>query len=315
MMEYRMGRRLLYLIISVLTISAALLCPQNIMTVLGAEVPERAEAPEQAGAPAPEQRLFDDAGLMTAEERAGLEQLIGQCRQKTGMDAAVATAYNDGRRSAREYADDFYDQRGLGTGKKASGVLFLIYMDQPGSYGGESYISTAGNMIRILTDQRIEQIQDHVADDLRGRDYAGAAGRFLDDIEYYVDKGIQSGQYNYDTETGEISRYRTVRWYEAALALMISAGAAGSVCMGIKQRYTMEETEREKTNSLLAYRADAKFSFGDATDRLVNQFVTSIPIPRPPRSGPSGGMGGGGARSSTHSSGGGRSHGGGGRRF
>lgn len=135
-------------------------------------------------------RLFDEAGLMTSEEAGTLEELIARCRKKTGMDAAVVTAYNDGSRTAREYADDFYDQNGLGTGRKASGVLFLIYMDRPGSYGGESYVSTTGNMIRILTDQRIEQIQDDVAYSLKKHDYAGAAAEFLKDVEYYVDRGI-----------------------------------------------------------------------------------------------------------------------------
>lgn len=266
-----------------------------------------------------EQRFFDEGALMTPRESAYLEELIDHCREMTGMDVAVVTAYRDGQRGAREYADDFYDRRGMGTGKKASGVLFLIYMDRPGSYEGESYISTSGNMIRILTDERIQDILDHVAGNLRNRDYAGAAEVFLGDIESYVDQGIRSGQYNYDTETGEISIHRSIRWYEAAFAVIISMAAAGSVCMGVKRQYGMEQTGREKTNSLLAYRADAKFAFTDKGDRLVNQFVTSVPVPRASAGrlsgGPGTGSGTGSGRSSTHSFGGGRSHGGGGRRF
>ena len=132
------------------------------------------------------------------------------------------------------------------------------------------------------------------------------------DIEYYVDKGIQAGQYNYDTETGEISIYRSIRWYEAACAVIAPAMIAGSVCLGIKSRYSMKQSDRERANSLLAYRADAKYRFGDVNDILLNKFVTSAPIPR-------GGSGSGGSgssgRSSTHRSSSGRSHGGGGRRF
>jgi uncharacterized protein len=260
-------------------------------------------------------RLFDGAGLMTSEEAGALEERIAQCRKKTGMDVAVVTAYNDGSHTAREYADDFYDQNGLGTGRKASGVLFLIYMDSPGSYGGESYVSTTGNMIRILTDRRIEQIQDDVAYSLRNLDYAGAAAEFLKDVEYYVDRGIQRGQYNYDTETGEISIYRSIRWYEGMFALLVSAGVAGSVCLGVKRRYSMEQTERERANSLLAYRADTKFAFGDSGDNLIRKFITSVPIPRPTQNHSPGGSGQSSGRSSTHRSSSGRSHGGGGRRF
>ena len=130
-------------------------------------------------------RLFDEADLITSEEAGKLEELIARCRKKTGMDVAVVTAYNDGSHTAREYADDFYDQNGLGTGRKASGVLFLIYMDSPDSYGGESYVSTTGNRIRILCDQRIDEIQGDVSYALRSRDYAGSATELLKDVKYY----------------------------------------------------------------------------------------------------------------------------------
>ena len=113
--------------------------------------------------------------------------------KKTGMDVAVVTAYKTEAIRLVNTQMIFDDQNGLGTGRKASGVLFLIYMDSPGSYGGEGYVSTTGNMIRILTDQRIEQIQDDVAYSLKTRDYAGAAAEFLKDVEYYVDRGIQRG--------------------------------------------------------------------------------------------------------------------------
>ena len=39
-------------------------------------------------------------------------------------------------------------------------------MDGPGQPGGECYISTAGTMINMLTDERIESILDDVYGDL-----------------------------------------------------------------------------------------------------------------------------------------------------
>lgn len=261
-----------------------------------------------------EQRLFDEAGLLSEKEKENIEGSLDACRKKTGMDVVAVTAYNDGRRSAMEYADDYYDENGFGTGKDNSGVLVLLYMDAPGQRGGESYISTTGNMIRILTDRRIDKIQDDMSGYLGYTDYYGAIMAFADDIEYYVDKGIQAGQYNYDTETGQISVYKSIRWYEAAFAFIVSAAVAGSACLGVKSRYSMKQTDRERANSLLAYRADAKFQFGSTQDHLLNKFVTSVPIPR--TSSGSGGSGrGSSGRSSTHRSSSGRSHGGGGRRF
>ena len=114
-----------------------------------------------------------------------------------------------------------------------------------------------------------------------------------------MDRGIQRGQYNYDTETGEISIYRSIRWYEGMFALLVSAGVAGSVCLGVKRRYSMEQTERERANSLLAYRADTKFAFGDSGDNLIRKFITSVPIPRPTQNHSPGGSGQSSGRSST----------------
>ena len=258
-----------------------------------------------------EKRVFDEAKLFSAKEEAKLEMLTAQCRETTGMDVVILTAYNDGRRSAMEFADDYYDYGGFGVGEKASGALFLLYMDGPGSTHGDYWISTTGNMIRILTDKRIEEMGSHVVSDLRGKEYAKAAQTFLKDIEYYVNKGIVAGQYNYDTETGEISIYRSIRWYEALLAVMISATAGVLACLGVKNRYAMKPSRRQMDNSLAAYRSNAQYAMNIVQDTLVKQYVTHTRI----SSSSGGGGGGGGGRSSTHRSSSGRSHGGGGGRF
>lgn len=288
--------------------AAALILLCSCIGIAGAVTSFGAQAAETA-----EQRVFDEAGLLSEREQNALEDSIVSARKKTGMDVVAVTAFNDGVHSAMEYADDYYDYHDFGTGKDNSGVLVLLYMDGPKQRGGECWISTTGNMIRILTDKRIDLILDDMYDYLGDRDYYGAMEAFTRDIEYYVDKGIQAGQYNYDTETGQISVYRSIRWYEAAFAILAPAVIAGSVCLGVKNRYAMKQTDRELANSLLAYRADARFRFGNTNDILLNKYVTSAPIPRVSSSGGSGR--GSSGRSSTHHSSSGRSHGGGGRRF
>ena len=234
------------------------------------------------------------------------------------MDVVIVSAYADGERSAEEYADDYYDYGGFGVGKKASGVLLLYYMDGPGQPGGECYISTTGTMINMLTDERIESILDDVYGDLGNRDFAGAAEHFLEDVKAYVKEGVESGQYTYDRDTGEIVRYHSIRLYEVAIAMVIAGILAGSVCLDIKKRYAMKQSSREVSNSLQAYRADCAFHFSVAGDKMVNKYVRSVPIPRNTSSG-SGGRGHSGSssagRSTIHTSSSGSSHGGGGRRF
>ena len=156
------------------------------------------------------------------------------------------------KRQAEEYADDYYDYGGFGVGKKASGVLLLYYMDGPGQPGGECYISTAGTMINMLTDERIESILDDVYGNLGNRDFAGATECFLEDVKVYVKEGVESGQYTYDRDTGEIVRYHSIRLYEVAIAMVIAGILAGSVCLDIKKRYAMKQSSREVSNRLQA---------------------------------------------------------------
>ena len=273
---------------------------------------------DQTGAVSGQPRVFDQAGLFSETEIIQLEEKIAQCRKSTKMDVVIVSAYADGERSAEEYADDYYDYGGFGVGKKASGVLLLYYMDGPGQPGGECYISTAGTMINMLTDERIESILDDVYGDLGNRDFAGATEHFLEDVKAYVKEGVESGQYTYDRDTGEIVRYHSIRLYEVAIAMVIAGILAGSVCLDIKKRYAMKQSSREISNSLQAYRADCAFCFSVAGDKMVNKYVRSVPIPRNTSSG-SGGRGHSGSssagRSTIHTSSSGRSHGGGGRRF
>lgn len=273
---------------------------------------------DQTGAVSGQPRVFDQAGLFSETEIIQLEEKIVQCRKSTKMDVVIVSAYADGERSAEEYADDYYDYGGFGAGKKASGVLLLYYMDGPGQPGGECYISTAGTMINMLTDERIESILDDVYGDLGNRDFAGATEHFLEDVKAYVKEGVESGQYTYDRDTGEIVRYHSIRLYEVAIAMVIAGILAGSVCLDIKKRYAMKQSSREVSNSLQAYRADCAFHFSVAGDKMVNKYVRSVPIPRNTSSG-SGGRGHSGSssagRSTIHTSSSGRSHGGGGRRF
>lgn len=273
---------------------------------------------DQTGAVSGQPRVFDQAGLFSETEIIQLEEKIAQCRKSTKMDVVIVSAYADGERSAEEYADDYYDYGGFGVGKKASGVLLLYYMDGPGQPGGECYISTAGTMINMLTDERIESILDDVYGDLGNRDFAGATEHFLEDVKIYVKEGVESGQYTYDRDTGEIVRYHSIRLYEVAIAMVIAGILAGSVCLDIKKRYAMKQSSREVSNSLQAYRADCAFHFSVAGDKMINKYVRSIPIPRN-TSGGSGGRGHSGSssagRSTIHTSSSGSSHGGGGRRF
>lgn len=259
-----------------------------------------------------ERRVFDGAGLLTDEECSRFEEQIAGMRKTMKMDVVLVTTDRADGRSAEQYADDFYDEGGFGTRSDDSGVLFLIDMDNR-----ELYISTSGTMIRFLTDKRIDKMLNRAYPYVEDGDYSGVIRQFLADTLTYYREGIPGGQYNYDTETGEISVYRSIRWYEVLLAFFVSLFCGVTACLNVKREYAMKRERGRAEGYHLAYRADARFMFRDQNDVRVNSFVTQSALPRNTGGGHGigGGFGGGGQRSSTHTSGGGRVHGGGGRKF
>ncbi len=256
--------------------------------------------------------VYDMAELLNPEEEEQFESVIENSRSKLKFDIVVMTIEDAEGKSSQSYADDAYDAGGFGIGRDKDGILFLIDMDNR-----ELTLSTSGRAVRIFTDDRIETILDDVYKGAQEGDFASSVEVFLEDVQYYGEEGIPSGQYNYDTETGRISVHKSIRWYEALLAVAVSAFVAGTACLTVKRQYAMETDPRQLKSLNMAYRADCGFVFDDQNDRLVNKFVTSTVIPR--NTGSTGGPSSGGRpssrRSSTHRSSSGRSHGGGSRRF
>jgi len=260
---------------------------------------------------AQEQRVFDQADLFSEEEEQALEDQIAEIKSRARLDLVVVTTEDAQGKASRSYADDFYDTGGFGIGKNYDGMLFLIDMDNR-----EIYISTAGAMQRFLTDSRIESMLDHAYDYVQRGDYAGAATQAMEDAESWYHKGIPGGQYLYDEETGEISRYHSIRWYELLFALGVAGFCGWGACIKVRREYAMKREHQQAAGYHLAYRANARFAFRNQGDRLADSFVTQQVIPRTRVS--SGGHSGrstGSGRSTVHRSGSGRSHGGGGRRF
>lgn len=259
-----------------------------------------------------DQRVYDMAELFSSGTESELEQEIEAVRDKLGFDVVIVTTEDSKGRGAQDYADTFYEEGGFGQGKDRSGILFLIDMDER-----ELTLSTDGVATRIFTDERIDQILDDVYAGASVSDFEASAWAFLEDVELYGEKGIVSGQYNYDSETGQISVHKSIRWYELLLALAVSGFVAGGACLSVKRQYNMEPDGRQRNNLNMAYRADCRFAYDNERDQLINKFVTSKVIPKNTESSSGGSRSGGSSsrRSTTHRSSSGRSHGGGSRRF
>ena len=134
----------------------------------------------------------DQAGLFSQEEEQELTDRIEELTADWNMDFVVVTTEDAEGKTSEEYADDYYDYNGYAD----DGALYLIDLDN-----GSVWISTAGKMIRYLTDARIDAVIDAGYDNLKAKNYADGILEMLNETESYLEDGIPSDQYNYDTET------------------------------------------------------------------------------------------------------------------
>lgn len=243
--------------------------------------------------------VYDDAELLTESEIDTLNEEIAILQESSGWNVyAVTTADAEGK-SANAYADDFFDTH---SPEQEDGVAVLIDMDNR-----EIAISTSGEAIRYLTDERINYILDEAYSDISDARYMDCLETMLSGVTEYYDAGIEGGQYNYDVETGEISVYHSLTFFEIVIALALAVGA-GALVYGIvvgKYRLKLDTYKYE-------FRENSQVNLRVKEDRFINQTVTHRRIPKQTSNG---GGGGGGAKSSVHTSSSGRSHGGGSRKF
>lgn len=252
---------------------------------------------------AAEKYVYDKAALLTMEEAEKLEQTAGEFSGRWDMDFGVVTTDDAEGKTSRDYADDFYDTH-FDITEGRGGVLYLIDMDNR-----EIHLSTCGQAIRYLTDERIERILDKAYAEIADGDYYGTFEAFFDATEAYLERGVPSDQYNYDTETGKRDDYynsapksKKITFWEAVIAVIAALSAAFCTCGFIIGKYRLKFEDFHYD----AY-TDSDIGLGIREDRLVHTFVTHRRIPKNNGSG-------GGAGSSVHHSSGGVSHGGG-RRF
>ena len=250
--------------------------------------------------------ILDHAGLFSEQEQEAISEKIQDLQAETGMDYCVATTEDARGYSSQEYADQIYEASGFGTGDNHSGMLYLIDMDNR-----EIYISTEGDMLRYLTDERIDAILDNAYEDAADGDYAASALTVLDDTGSYIEAGIDVNQYNYSSETREVDPYFQKKGFPVlALFFGMIAGLAAALGTFFSVKGKCQLT-RDTYHYPLADKSELKLTVSE--DRLINQFVTHRRIPKNPPPSSSGRSSSG--RTTTHVSRSGRTHGGGGRKF
>lgn len=267
--------------------------------------------------PSDDLRVFDQTGLFTDDEFSKLEDAIATIQSTYSMDIAIVTTDNAEGKSSEAYADDFYDNNGIGYGSDADGLLLLIDMDNR-----EIYISTCGSAIQYFTDERISTMLDNIYNYVADQKYYEGADRFLRDAKKYLEQGIPSHQYTVEGDFVYKPEPTTHKPFtnkygdpltptnigisaaaSAVIAFVISLIARAIVISSYKNpKHTVPETAPNRSS----------IHYSERDDRFINSHTSRVRIQSNTSSGGSSHSGG---RSSVHHSSSGRSHGGGGRKF
>lgn len=243
--------------------------------------------------------VYDEAELLTEEEIDALNEQITSFKEKSNWNVYAVTTENAQGKTVMAYAEDFFDEY---SPEVEDGIVALIDMDNR-----EICISTCGEARRYLTDERLNAILEDAYNEVAEANYAKCMSVMLEGVATYYEKGIPSGQYNYDTQTGEISVYHAITPVEIVLAVLIAIGVFAVVfgCIVGKYRLKFGTYHYE-------FRKFSQMDLKDSRDVLVNSVVTHRRIPKD--TGSSGGASSSG-RSSVHTSSSGRSHGGASKKF
>lgn len=132
--------------------------------------------------------IFDDAGLLTEEEKAELSSGIQTLEQENQIHVLIAATEDTQGKEVVAYADDFFEKHN-GDGTSGTGLLLLIDMQH-----SELYISTSGEkIIQTFTDARLDSILDGVYDKVVDGDFYGGCQEFLNGVRNVLGGTLNGG--------------------------------------------------------------------------------------------------------------------------
>jgi uncharacterized protein len=232
------------------------------------------------------QRVVDNAGLLTPEEKTNLSLMTARIGLTYQFDLVIVTEKSIGK-SPMDYADDFFDYEGYGFGEERDGCLFLQVTGER-----DYWFSSSGRAIKILDSYAGDKLEADVVKFLKEGNNYEAYRAFVLDWEEFLALEARGRHYNF-----------FYRWNAALVA------AAWLIAFGIGAIFILVWKKGMNTalpqTQAAAYIIPGSLSFMKKEDRFLHRTVSKI------RRAQSSGSGGGGS----HRSSSGRSHGGRGGKY
>ena len=256
---------------------------------------------------AAEQRVFDNADLLTTEEEQSLQQFCEDAKEEYDIDFAYLTTNDTEGLSTREYGAQFYIEQDLGVGEDYSGAIFVLNMGDR-----EGQLVTSGEAMQMITDADAEAIWDEISGYFSDGDYYGG----MEQLGWDVDSLCSDYQtYGADgrPETDTFFSENPVSSGGGIAMLVLLAAVFSAVIAGVSVMSMRKACKNvHPFTDGRAYLKENGCHLRTNQDTFANTHTTMVPIPRDDDNNHhhTGGFSGGGSFSS-----GGRSFGGGGGKF
>lgn len=237
--------------------------------------------------------LVDDADLLSAEEENVVIAKLNTISDELDFDVAIVTVTDLGNKDIMDFADDYYDYNGYGTGRQGdrSGALLLVYDNGSGST--QRWISTRGYGITAFTDYGIQYVGKQLVPLMDNGEWLEACIKYAD-LSYDLVQRANEGK-PLDVEGSGQAKKSPVMGI--IVSLIVGIVIALIVTGIIKKRYKPVSFKANASD----YLVNGSLNVTGAHDNFRTTSVTRTAI----QSSSSGG-------SSTHRSSSGASHGGGG---
>lgn len=265
------------------------------------------------------QSVYDNAALLTEEERLYLEELAATEEEKYGVSIVILTENGLDYADPLQYATDFYDYGDF----QESGVILLLDMQER-----DWRIVNSGEMMNAIGNYELNYIADHAISCFSDGDYPTGFEQYILLVSGFYDQYINGSSLPDDVYApdGEVYLSGNPGWepgeygasYRSGNDTAIYFGVAGA--LGVVVAFAVCHVLRKQLRSAVPENNASRY-FNEKNvvmitekDKFLYSRVTKIKKESdPPRSSGGGFSGGGGMRSFSGSSG--RSHTGGGGKF
>ena len=233
------------------------------------------------------EKIYDEAGLFSEEEREIINEKARSLSEKHELDVIVVTTNDSLGKSSSQYALDFYDSHGFGYEGSLDGVLYLLNMDER-----EVYIFTRDKGTIYIDSGRVEELLDQVYPFLGEEKYFESADTFLGEVDRMMEVGSPSvpdgeSSYGYIDEGNGASEPSLLQKLGIYLLISIVIGGIIVAIMAMSNR-------GRSTVNARTYLEDRSFQMTKKRDRHYNTIITQQKIQQNQNSGGGGSTSGGG---------------------